>query len=425
MPETGAPRVRRRTWLVAALVVTLLAASSVTWFAVSRAEEREDRLDANRELVTRGCAGLLREELYSSAPDDERGVLDAYGTLLESGQESRALLDCTLAYVGDGGASAAEVQARVRAEAVPDRTSPGGVTGDFGLPLPPSATGSTGATDRWGTGAAASASLLVDCPKGLDGRGRSVRDLLVSVELPSDADDADEYDVPKAERIAAARTAAKVANWVARKQGCGSEPLRTEPGGAAAKAPELCAWLSPKGLGSTPGKWSYGGNDSVYNRRTGACGGQWEDTAGSPGHLTVKAAGAQSWSGVLAGGAYGEYADKSLVPDPRNPGPGTASHDKPVTVEQSGDDPQLALWARSECMAGPTYHRVSVTPEFDFDYGLEEGKVVVEPKDQRRLSRKVHTVLDRYLAAPDGWPRRSQCHHTKIMGEVAEWRGRD
>ncbi|WP_409238167.1 hypothetical protein [Streptomyces sp. PA5.6] len=423
MPDkgaVGAPPTRRRTWLVAALAVTLLAASSVTWFAVARAEEREDRLDANRELVARGCAGLLREDMYASAPDDVRGVLDAYGTLLRPGQESRALLDCTLAW-GDGdGGTAAGVRARVRAEAVPDRTSPGPVTGDFGLPLPPSATGSTGTADRR-DGAVATASLLVDCPKGLHGRGRVTRDLLVSVELPSGADDADVYGVPKSERLAVARTAAKVTNWVSRKQGCGSQPLRTGPGAAPAKTPELCAWLSPKGLGSTPGKWSFDGNDTTYNRRTGTCGGRWDDTAGSPGHLTVRAAGAQSWSGVLAAGVYEEYAGKALVPDPEAP----AGHDKARTVEQTGNDLQLALWARSECVAGPTYHRVSVTPEFDFDHGIEDGEVVLEPKDQRRLSRHVRTVLDRYLSAPDGWPKRSHCRGTKIVGEVAEWRGRD
>ncbi|MFI1678299.1 hypothetical protein [Streptomyces sp. NPDC020607] len=420
MPEKGAPRIRRRTWLVAALAATLLTASSVTWFAVARAEEREDRLDANRELVTRGCAGLLREEMYASVPDDTRGVLDAYGTLLRPGQESRALLDCTLAWGDGGGATEADVRARVRAEAVPARTSPGSVTGDFGLPLPPGATGGVGTAERFG-GAVAEAALLLDCPKGLRGRGRTARDLLVSVDLPSDTEGADVNGVPKAERLAVARTAAKVGNWVARKEGCGSEPLRTEPGAAPAKAPELCAWLSPKGLGSTPGDWTFDGNDKVYNRRAGACGGRWDDTAGSPSHLTVKAAGAESWSGVLAAGAYEDYADELQAPDPKAP----AAHDKPLTVEQSGDDPQLALWARSECVAGPTYHRVSVTPAFDFDYGIEDGKVVLEPKDQRRLSRHVRTVLDRYLSAPDGWPKRSHCRGTKIVGEVAEWRERD
>ncbi|MEU5902087.1 hypothetical protein [Streptomyces venezuelae] len=422
MPEKGAPRTRRRTWPVAAVAVAVLAASSVTWFAVARAEEREERLDANRELVTRGCAGLLREEMYASAPDDARGALDEYGTLLRPGEESRALLDCTLAW-GDGdGGTTAGVRARVRAEAVPERTSPGSVTGDFGLPLPPSATGSVGTADRpSGGGPVATASLLVDCPKGLHGRGRTARDLLVSVDLPSAADGADVYGVPGAERLAVARTAAKVTNWVARKQGCGSEPLRTEPGAAPAKTPALCAWLSPEGLGSTPGKWSFDGNDTTYNRRTGTCGGQWDDTAGSPGHLTVRAAGAQSWSGVLAAGAYEEYADKALVPDPKAP----SGHDKSLAVQQSDDDPQLALWARSECVAGPTYHRVWVTPAFDFDRGPADGETVLGPKDRRRLSRHARTVLDRYLSAPDGWPKRSHCRGTEIVGEVAEWRGRD
>ncbi|MEV7190252.1 hypothetical protein AB0N81_00405 [Streptomyces sp. NPDC093510] len=416
MPEGGSPRrVRGRTWPAAAVVVTLLAASSVTWIAVSRAEEREDRLDANRNLVAQGCAGLLREELYSSVPDDERGVLDEYGTLLQPRQESRALLDCTLAW---GGGKTSEADVRVRAEAVRGRTSPEAVTGDFGLPLPPGATGGVGSADRWDGGAVVAA-LLVDCPKGLHGRGPTTRDLRVSVELPSEG--ADEYDVSEADRIAAARTAAKVTNWVSRKEGCGGEPLPTEPGGTREKAPKLCAWLSPEALRLSTGEWTFDGNDSAYNRRGGACGGRRDDSAGSPGHLTVTAAGAESWSGVLARGAYDDYADTSLVPDPEAP----ARYDEPVTVERSGDDPQLALWARSECVAGPTYHRVTVTPEFDFDYGPEEGEVVLEPKDQRRLSRQARAVLDRYLAAPDGWPRRSHCGSTKIVGEVAEWRERD
>ncbi|MEU1116227.1 MULTISPECIES: hypothetical protein [unclassified Streptomyces] len=416
MPVTGAPRrPRKRTWAAAALVLTLLAAASVTWVAVSRAEEREDRLDANRALVARGCAGLLREELYASVPDDERAVLDAFGTMLRPGGQSRALLDCTLAWEGDGSASG--VRARVRAEPVRGRTDPDPLSGDFGLPLPPGAVGGVGSAGRWDDGTVAAA-LLVDCPKGLHGRGGAVRDLLVSVQLPTDGD---AYDVPKADRLAAARTAAKVTNWVTRKQGCGGEPLPTEPGRASAKTPRLCAWLSPKALRLTPGRWRFTGNEAVYNRRSGACGGQWDDTAGSPGHLTVRAAGAESWSGVLAAGAYEAYAQDGAVPGPGAPD----SYDKPVTVEESGDDPQLTLWARSECVAGPTYHRVTVTPALDFDRGMEKGRVVLEPKDQKRLSGRARAVLKRYLAAPDGWPRRSHCGRTRIVGEVAQWRERD
>ncbi|MFK4070750.1 hypothetical protein [Streptomyces sp. NPDC029674] len=420
MPGGGASRTaRRRTWLTAALVVTVLAASSVTWVAVSRAEEREDRLDANRELVARGCAGLLREEAYASVPDDARAVLDEFGTILRPRQQSRALLDCTLAWSGDGSVSDGDVRARVRAEAAPDRTSPAALTGGFGLPLPPGAVGGMGSADRWDGGSTTTASLLVDCPQGLRGRGRTTRDLLVSVELPSEAD---EGDAPEAERLAAAGMAARITNWVSRKQGCGGEPLRTTPGGAPRKAPKLCAWLSPKALRLAPGQWILDGNDSAYSRRTGTCGGRWDDTTGSsPGHLAVVAAGAESWSGVLARGAYDDHAGDLQVPDPEKP----VSHDEPVTVERSGDDPLLALWARSECVAGPTYHRVTVTPEFDFDQAPGEDEAVLEPKDQRRLSRQARAVLDRYLAATDGWPRRSRCGRTEIVGEVAEWRERD
>ncbi|MFJ2769306.1 hypothetical protein [Streptomyces sp. NPDC087300] len=420
MPGRDAPRAaRKRTWLVVAAVLALVAASSVTWIVVADGRERDEVRAANEAQFTRACAGLLPDEVRSFMPDDERGVLDEYGTMLRPRQESRALLDCTLSWGGGGDAWEPEAQARVRAEAVLGRTAPPGVdnTG-FGLPLPDSALGSVGTGDRL-TGSKVTASLLTDCPDGLSGRVRPARDLLVSVELPSASDD--EYDVPKADRLLASRTAAKVANWVAHKQGCGTKPLPTEPapGGAPADAEELCAWFSPKALRFAPGRWSFGKNARAYNTRTSACGGQWDDTMGSPGDRTVKAADAESWSGVLAGGAYDVHQDSGDVPDPARP----AAHDKTVRIQESGDDPRLALWARSRCAAGPTYHRVTVTPELDFDRGLEQGVAVLEPKDQRRLSGRAHALLDRYLTAPDGWPRRSHCRDTEVMGEVASWRG--
>ncbi|MGV9877758.1 hypothetical protein [Streptomyces sp. NPDC003006] len=423
MPGVGVLRAaRRRTSpLVASLIALVVGVASVTWAVVSRSEERAERLAANEKQLARACAGLLPEELRSFVPDDRTGVLHEFGTMLHPRRESRALLDCTLSWGGGGDAWEPDAQARVRAEAVLTRVSPPALDGGFGLPLPDSALGAVSTDDRL-NGSTVSAALLADCPKGLTGRVRPARDLLVTVDLPSAAD---EYHVPEADRLLASRTAVRVADWVARKQGCGSEPLRSRPasGGAPAKAPKLCDWLSPKALRFATGDWKLDRNASTYSRRTGVCGGRWDDTAGSPEEFAVKAAGAESWSGVLAGGAYDSHRGNNHVPDPDpdpDDRPGTG---KPVTVSRSGDDPLLALWARSECDAGPTYHRVTVTPELGFGHGVDGETVVLGPKERRRLSQQVRAVLDRYLAAPAGWPKRAHCRDTQIMGEVQEWRG--
>ncbi|UFQ18843.1 MULTISPECIES: hypothetical protein [Streptomyces] len=414
MPGVGAAR--RRTWIVSGLVALAVVASSVTWLVVSRAGDREERLAANQRQLARACAGLLPRELGAFVPDDKSGVLDEFGTMLSPREESRALLDCTLSWGGGDDAWEPDAQARVRAEAALTRTAPPPSDGSFGLPLPDSALGTVSTDDRL-TGSTVSASLLADCPKGLTGRVRPSRDLLVTVDLPSAED---EYDVPEADRLLAARTAVRVADWVAKKQGCGGAPLRSASGAAApAKVSKLCAWLSAKALPLAPGEWTFDGNMSTYSRRTGACGGRWDDPAGSPAELTVKAVGAESWSGVLAGGAYESHRGNARVPGADDP----AAAGEPVTIQESGDDPLLALWARSQCVAGPTYHRVTVTPQLSFTEGTREGTAVLEPKERRQLSRKARAVLDRYLAAPDGWPRRAHCRDTKVMGEVAQWRG--
>ncbi|QEU91031.1 hypothetical protein CP970_09190 [Streptomyces kanamyceticus] len=411
---------RKRTWLVVSGLVVVVAASSVTWFAVAADRERDEIRAANEGQFTRACAGLLPDELRSFMPDDERGDLDEHGTMLRASgaggprQESRALLDCTLSWGERGAGWEPDARTRVRAEAALGRTDPLTADGGFELPLPESALGSVSTSDRFG-GSTVTATVLADCPKGLTGRVRPSRDLLVTVDLPSREG---EYDVPKPERLLASRTAARVANWVTKKQSCGGEPLSTEPGRDRTGASEVCDWFNPKALRLSPGRWSFGGNAKTYSRRTGACGGRWDDTMGSPRHLGIRAADAASWSGVLANGAYDSHQDSGDVP---GPGKGSA-HDKPMTIEESGNDPQLALWARSRCDAGATYHRVTVTPEIDFDLGIDEGKAVLEPKDLRRISARARAVLDRYLAAPDGWPRRSHCRDTKVMGEVASWR---
>ncbi|MEU5957148.1 hypothetical protein [Streptomyces sp. NPDC047525] len=411
MPRVRA--VRRRTWLVVAGVAALALAATGTGIAVSQSQGRDDLIAANRDQLNRACAGLLPEELSSFVPDDSAGVLEEYGTLLTSRQQSRALLDCTLSWGGDAGGLEPDAQVRVRAEAVLGKAQ--APAGDFELPLPSGTLGGTGSSEDRLDGSQVSATLLTGCPKGLSGRVRPSKDLLVSVDLPSHADS--EYDIPRSDRLLASRTAVRVADWVSREQGCGTEPLAdaAKPRSAAA----LCDWLSPKALKFARGGWRFDENDTVYSERAGTCGGQWDDTAGWAAGLKVKAAGAQSWSGVLASGAYESFGDSGHVP-----GTEQSRHERgpegQLTFDMPGDDPLLALWARSVCDGGPTFHRVTVTPALDFRH---QNEVVVDKKEWRRISADARAVLDRYLAADDGWPRRSHCRDTEIMGEVEQWQG--
>lgn len=398
--------VRRRTWVLIAGGAALALTATGTGIAVSQSQERDDRLAANQDQLTRACAGLLPEELRSFLPDDAAGELDEYGTLLTPRQQSRALLDCTLTW---GGGTEPDAHVKVRAQPVlgaADTTA-----GGFELPLPSSALGGISTAERL-TGTQVTATLLTECPKGLGGWVRPSKDLLVSVELPSRADS--EYDVPKADRLLASRTAVRVADRVSREQGCGGRPL------AAAKKPAnadaLCDWLSPKALKFAAGRWQFHENDTTYSKRAGTCGGLLDESARWSSELKTEAAGAASWSGALAQGAYQRFGENGNVPGSRLKQHKPDSEGR-LTIDRNSDA-LLALWARSVCDGGPTFHRVTVTPALDF---ADKGEALLERKDRRRMSADARAVLDRYLAAADGWPRRSHCRDTEIMGEVEQW----
>ncbi|MFH8489542.1 hypothetical protein [Streptomyces longisporoflavus] len=404
--------VRRRTWLLVAGGTALALVAGGTGVAVSQSRERDARAAANQEQLARGCKGLFPGELSSFVPDDSAGVLTEYGTMLAPRQQSRALLDCTLSWGGGAARVEPDARVRVRAEAVLGRTD--APDGGFELPLPSSALGGSGAVDRR-DGGEVSATLLAECPKGLSGRIRASKDLRVFVALPSRADS--EYDVSKADRLLAERTAVRVADRVSREQGCGARLLTgaAKPEGSAS----LCDWLSPKALEFARGDWKFYDNDKTYSERAGSCGGRWDDTAGRAAEPKTAAAGVDSWSGVLAPSAYDRFGGDGDVP-------GSDRHrHKPdgegrLTVEKSGDDPLLALWARSVCDGGPTFHRATVVPALDF---ADQDEVLLEKRDRRRMSADARALLDRYLAADDGWARRAHCRDTQIMGEVEEWQG--
>ncbi len=337
--------------------------------------------------------------------------------MLDPGQESRALLDCTLSW-GEGRWEP-EALVQVRAEALIAAQVAAADEGDrsigaFPIPLPAGVRGGTGADDRV-NGSEVTASLQVECPRGLRGRSRPSERFQVSVELPSKADSG--YDVPASDHLVAARTAVGVANWVIGRQNCGREPIGTDASPRRVEGPaptRLCAWMDPVELGFADEEWEFSG-DGRYDRRVGSCVGRIAGFGTPPG-MPVVGVTAESWSGESARGAYERHAYAGTAPGRSAAAPGTP--DGSVVVKDSGYRPTLALWAESVCDGGPSYHRIAVTPALSFG---DEKDVVVEDEVRKRFSTDARAALDRYLAAADGWPQRSHCRDTKSLGEVEQW----
>ncbi|MFF3834224.1 hypothetical protein ACFYXX_26095 [Streptomyces sp. NPDC002458] len=410
--------IRGRTWLLlaaAGATVLALIGGTAVWFSADRDRQRS----GNLEQLGRACAGLLpHERLRGFVPDDSAGVLEEYGTMLDPGRESRALLDCTLAWGPGRWEPEALVQVRaealIAAQVAADDEGPRTV-GDFPMPLPAGARGGTMADDRL-NGSAVSASLRVECPSGLRGRSRPAESFRVTVDLPSAADD--EYDVPDADRLLAARTAVDVANWVLGHQDCGRDPIRTSASPRQAEGPEpteLCAWADPDELGFAAEDWEFTG-DARYDGRAGSCAGRTTGF-GVPDGMPVVALKAESWSGEFARGAYERHTYAGTAPGQGARSP--AAPDGTVAIRTAEfSPPALALWAGSVCDGGPSYHRIVVTPGISFD---DEQEVTVEGQVRKRFSADARAALDRYLAADGGWPKRAHCHDTKVLGEVEEW----
>ncbi|MER7173993.1 hypothetical protein [Streptomyces mesophilus] len=384
---------------------------------------------------------MPERDLREFLPDDSAGVLEEYGTMLDPGQESRALLDCSLSW--GGGRWGPDAAVTVRAEALMagqgDEKSESGekdsddeapyipLVDDFELPLPRGVQGSTVGGDRL-EGSEVTASLRVECPKGLKGRVLPSRDLQVAVTLPAHAES--EYDVSHADRLRTARTAVRVANWVTEKQNCGTGSITTKAAPAPHTAYEpsaLCAWLDPEVLQFEEGDstdadgrptseygWEWT-SDRSFDDRRGVCRGQMVGySTGYEGAPVVDAI-VQSWSGSYADGAYERFAETDDVPGARQPSP--TRPDGSVTVTKKGT--ALSLWARSQCAGGRSYHRITLTAQFPA-VG-DETKHVMSRSDRTRFSQHARATLDRYLADDRAWPQRSGCADTKILGEVEEW----
>ncbi|MFF3687252.1 hypothetical protein [Streptomyces sp. NPDC002187] len=408
-----------RKLLLVALPLVLIVTGAVLFFD---ADDSGGHSVANQAQLKRACAGLLPyEELRGLVPDEVAGEVSQYGTMLQPDEDSRSLVNCSVTWPGHG-------SVRVRAVALISRMPmtlraedilPGGDEDGYEAPGVTGRVGEDGRT--W---------VVAECPNGLEGRVREVSAMYVTagVDLP----------VPgkgkRAEHLADFRTAVQVANGITAAQKCGGSPLKMptqvidtyeahvtsdadggnirvvgidEPGLGVKKC---------RGLGKRagfPGKWTASG-DLQDSRLLSVCDATIldrkdpMDTEPTPPDGAVVDVSAASWAGPLSESANGQY---------HHTGDSFAFREGPRTKVIPDSEPhELALWARSECAAGSTYHRVNVRTEtFSFSaLTLTEAQRTTFSKDARKL-------MDSYLTDPDGWPRQQRCHDTKILGEVEGW----
>ncbi|MGW1408876.1 hypothetical protein [Streptomyces sp. NPDC002403] len=378
---------------------------------------------ANRAQLKRACAGLLPyEELRGLVPDDVAGVVSQYGTVLDPGEESRSLVNCSVAWPGHGSvrvravALVSRIPMTVRAEDI----LPGG--DDEGYEAP----GVTGRVDKRGR-----TWVVAECPGGLKGRFREVSGMYVTADV--------DLPVPgkgePAEYLADFRTAVQVANGITAAQKCGGSPLRmptrvvdtyethvtTDADGGNMKVERIdmpgLGVKKCRGLGERagfPGRWTVAG-DLQDSRLLNVCDAtvldrkDAMDTDPTPPDGAVVDVSAASWAGPLGESADGQYyrTGDSF---------GFREGERTKVIPDSKPH-ELALWARSECAAGATYHRVTVRTET----GDISSRTLGEA-ERTRFSENARKLMDSYLGDPDGWPGQQRCHSTEILGEVEGWR---
>ncbi|MFF0448515.1 hypothetical protein ACFYT4_19235 [Streptomyces sp. NPDC004609] len=402
-PGTGWGNPPGERWITRLLVPSVALAVLAAVTVIVRNQVLHDaQLAANRAQLKRACQGLLpQDRLRPFLPDRSAGRLVEYGTVLEPGQESRALLDCRLSWDGRGTADPDGAEVRVRAEPLlrmredtPEDSAQEGRA--FPLPLPPSAVGDS-ETDEDET----VATLLVTCPGGLVRRtGRTAElQVMVSLPLPSRGPGRDRAEV-RGYRLAAARTAASVANWIAERRRCGGEPLALSGRAPTAPDPALCDWLDPAALG-LGGSWQ-AGRDRPYRTRNGTCETRRTDLETTPERLTITSISVRSAAGAK-GRQLHEQHRWYTNPPPRKDG---------GTVWLGGDPLDIAVWAEAVCGGERAYHRISVVPEIPPD---RNGQFFLTGAERRRLADGARAVLTRYLAAGSAWPRRSHCRDTTVV----------
>ncbi|WP_405709571.1 hypothetical protein [Streptomyces sp. NBC_00046] len=414
---------RLRKPLFIGLPLLLLVTGVVVFFSGVDRSDGHGHSAANRAQLQRACAGLLPyEELRGLVPDDVAGEVSQYGTVLEPGEDSHSLVNCSVTWPGHGSvrvqavALISEMPMTLRAEDILPGVDNDGYE----------ARGLTGRVDERGR-----TWVVAECPGGLAGRAREVSGMYVTADV--------DLPVPGKGKPAGYlydfRTAVQVANGITAAQKCGGSPLKPptrvldtyeahvtrdadggnmevvgidEPGLGVKKC---------RGVGRRagfPGKWTASG-DLQDSRLVSVCTATVLDrmnpmeTDPTPPDGAVVEVSAASWSGPLRESADAQYEHSGDSFGFRD---GKRTRDIPDSGSR-----ELALWAGSECAAGSTYHRVTVRMETNdlSAYTLTEAERTKYSNDARKL-------MDSYLADPDGWPRQQGCHESRILGEVEGWR---
>ncbi|MCX5262319.1 hypothetical protein OOK27_50835 [Streptomyces canus] len=377
---------------------------------------------ANRAQLKSACGGLLPyDELRSLVPDEAEGEVSQYGTVLEHGEESRSLVNCAVTWPGHG-------SVRVRAAALVSPMPMSVKVEDIMAGADEESYEVPGVTGR--AGEDGQTWIVAECADGLDRQVREVSQMYVTadVDLPVPGKGKQGRD------LMGFRTAVHVANGITGRQKCGGPPLAeptriidtyeadvtADPDGSNIRTvrvdePGLGA-KKCRGLGRRtgfPGNWTAVG-DLQNSRLLNVCTAtsldrkDWTETDPMPQEDAVTDVSAASWAGELGRSAVEQYhytGDSYGFQEGRR-----------TKGISEGEPTELALWARSTCAAGSTYHRVTVTMKT----GSLDERTLSEAQ-RTTYSHNARKLMDAYLTDRDGWPRQQRCHDSEMLGEVEGW----
>jgi hypothetical protein len=373
---------------------------------------------------------LPYEELKGLVPDEVAGEVSQYGTMLEPGQASRSLVRCAVTWPGHGSVQVRAVPliSPLPMSVTAEEIAAGGGEQEYEVP---GLTGRAGEDDLpW---------IVAECPGGLDGQVREVSGMYVV----ADVDRPDSGKGEQARYLTDFRTAVQVANGITARQECGDTPLAvptrvvdtyeehtvSDPDSADGETTRVeepglgvkkCRGLSKRAL--FPGSWAAGG-DLQGSRLLSVCTAAVVDPDAPTEPVqpledgTITNVSTASWAGLLSRAAVDQY---NVTEDTFH----SAEERRITAIPDNADTVTVALWAKSACAAGSTYHRVTVgmyKHSFDYDEQDDYERTLTDA-ERTGLSRKARKLMDSYLTDIDGWPRQQRCHDTEILGEVQGWR---
>lgn len=415
--STGETAAREPKRLRNAILLGLVIAALVGGCVAYERRSNEQQLAANLAQLKGACGGMLPySEVEDTVPEDKGGSVSQHGTMIEAGQEDRALLDCGIDW--DEG-RVLSVHAEALLGTLPEDIAAGDLVDGYRDDGATGAPGLIGGEHDDGV-----AWLLASCPKGLKGRVRTSQDLYVTASVTSPDDEpptgatADEKTAAeRAQLLKSFRVAARVANRIRAKQGCGGTdvavPQRAvdrEPGYLADASTKQCSWI-------TPTVWETSG-DVWGSSAMSACAG-WRnddyDADSDPKAVLdpidtadeITGFDATSWSGVLGRTAVAEFlhsADRVGPVASAPPSPVATPSVSPDYGDDGGDDLELTLWAVSRCDGGTTYHSVDIRGD---------------SATPAQLARAADEVMTRYLSAKQAWPTdTAHCHDSRVLGKA-------